>query len=119
MSWTLGLPYRRPPISANHRMHHRDLAKVVAHVRQDGGWLARAAKVPPLARCAVSLHWAPLDRRRRDADNLVPTLKALCDGLVDAGVVRDDTPDLMVKAMPVIEPPERPARLWLVITDLG
>ena len=27
----------------------------------------------------------------------------MCDGLVDAGIVPDDTPDLMVKHMPVIE----------------
>lgn len=43
------------------------------------------------------------DRRKRDEDNVVPTLKALCDGLVDAKVVKDDTPQYMVKNMPVIE----------------
>ncbi len=119
MTWTLDLPYVRPPLTANDRMHHMVKARRTAAVRQTAGWLARANRVPALARCSVSLHYAPVDRRRRDADNLVPTLKALCDGLVDAGVVRDDTPDLMVKAMPVIEPPEHPARLWLVVTDLG
>ncbi|WP_244278017.1 hypothetical protein [Gordonia westfalica] len=63
----------------------------------------------------VSLHYTPRDVRRRDADNLVPTLKAACDGLVDAGLVADDTPDLMTKQMPTIHPAEKGerGRLWL------
>lgn len=47
------------------------------------------------------------------------TLKVCCDGVVDAGVVRDDTPDLMVKPMPVILPATSGGSLRLVITDLG
>jgi crossover junction endodeoxyribonuclease RusA len=35
----------------------------------------------------VPLTWFANTRHRRDADNVVPTLKAACDGLVDAGVV--------------------------------
>ena len=46
--------------------------------------------------------WIVTDARKRDEDNVVPTLKALCDGLVDAGVVADDTPRYMVKHMPKI-----------------
>lgn len=33
------------------------------------------------------------DNRRRDADNPAPTVKAIVDGLVDAGVWPDDTPE--------------------------
>lgn len=43
----------------------------------------------------------------------------LCDGLVDAGVVPDDSPEYMRKAMPRIAAPEYPGRLWLVVTELG
>ena len=52
--------------------------------------------------CQVTLHYRPRDNRRRDADNLVPTLKALCDGLVDAGLVPDDTPNYMHKHKPEV-----------------
>lgn len=67
--------------------------------------------------CQVTLHYRPRDNRRRDADNLVPTLKALCDGLVDAGLVPDDTPNYMHKHMPVIHPAERGKQgiMWLEI----
>lgn len=92
--------YPRPPLTANQRMHWRQKAAITRDVREATALLAR--RVPFLARCKVSLIWVVTDRRRRDADNLVPTLKAMCDGLVDAGVVEDDTPDLMVKLMPEI-----------------
>ena len=52
----------------------------------------------------------------RDDENLVATLKPACDGLVDAGVVVDDTPQYMAKEMPVIVPPPEPGpRCWLVV----
>lgn len=65
--------------------------------------LARATHIPELGRCRVRLTWFVNTRYRRDADNIVSTLKAACDGLVDAGIVPDDTPGLMAKLMPVIE----------------
>jgi hypothetical protein len=50
----------------------------------------------------VTLTWHVATNRRRDDDNVVPTLKAMCDGLVDAGVVPDDTDAYMHKLMPMI-----------------
>lgn len=92
--------YARPPLTANQRLHWRERADRTAGVRTSARLLAR--RIPYLGRCEVSLVWVVTDRRRRDADNIVPTMKAMCDGLVDAGVVSDDTPDLMVKRMPEI-----------------
>lgn len=89
-----------PPLTANQRMHWRQKAAVTKTVRTTTSLLAN--RFPALARCEVTLTWYVNDRRRRDADNLFPTLKAACDGLVDAGIVSDDTPDLMIKHMPVI-----------------
>ena len=76
----------------------------------------------PGPRVRVTLHYIPPDRRVRDAENPTPTLKAVCDGIVDAGIVRDDSPKFMVKDMPVIHPAAsvsglRP-RLWVVIAAL-
>lgn len=42
----------------------------------------------------------------------------MSDGLVDAGIVPDDSPQFMVKDMPVIHEARSPARLWLVVTPL-
>ena len=44
------------------------------------------------------------EQRVRDAENPTPTLNACCDGLVDAGIVKDDSPQFMTKDMPVIHP---------------
>lgn len=99
-SATLTFDWVRPPLTANQRMHWRQKASVTKDVRNTAR--LKAHRIPDLHRCEVSLTWFVKDRRRRDADNLVPTLKALCDGLVDAGVVADDIPALMTKHMPVI-----------------
>jgi len=117
--WTIVLPYPRPPLHANQRLHWRAHHRLRSEVTVAARWLIRAQRIGRLQRCSAALHYAPPDRRRRDADNLVPTLKVVCDALVLEGVVADDTPDLMHKPMPVIEEPANPARLWLVVTDLG
>lgn len=99
-SATFTLPWDRPPLTANQRLHWAVKAKLTKHIRVTAARLAR--DVPFLDRVEVELVWVVTDRRRRDAENPVPTLKALCDGLVDADVVPDDTPGFMVKRMPVI-----------------
>ncbi|RKT85619.1 hypothetical protein SAMN05421805_12778 [Saccharopolyspora antimicrobica] len=102
-TYRLDLPYERPPLTANQRHHWARRAKLTRAVRDTAASLAHDAQVPALGRCTIRLVWTVTDRRRRDADNLVPTLKACCDGLVDAGVVADDTPELMAKHMPEIQ----------------
>jgi Holliday junction resolvase RusA-like endonuclease len=75
-------------------------AKLTAMVRSAAR--VRFWTFPAVGRVEVTMIWTVKDRRRRDAENPVSTLKALCDGLVDAGIVPDDTPEFMVKHMPVI-----------------
>ena len=98
--YDLEFSYDRPPVTANQRLHWRRKADLTAGIRTTTRYLAR--RIPELGRCEVTLTWYVTDNRRRDADNVVPTLKAMCDGLVDAGVVADDVPSLMKKNMPVI-----------------
>jgi Holliday junction resolvase RusA-like endonuclease len=100
MTYSIEFEYERPPITANQRLHWRMKALLTKDVRALTA--QKAAHIPPMKACAVSLNWIVNDKRRRDADNIVPTLKAMCDGLVDAGIVPDDTPELMRKSMPVI-----------------
>lgn len=115
----LGLPWERPPLSLNDRDGRGAHAATVAKVRRDTGWTARAARLGHHDHVTVELHYQPARRGRRDADNLVATLKPVCDGLVDAGLVDDDDPAHMTKLMPVIDEPgpaQRRGRLWLTIT---
>src|SRR5690554_5471579 len=97
---TIRFAYATPPLTANQRMHWRQKAEITKTVRAVTA--LKAARIPALGKCRVTLTWVVTTKRRRDADNIVPTLKAMCDGLVDAGIVADDTPDLMEKVMPVI-----------------
>ncbi len=118
-TWTLRLPYTAPPLTGNDRMHWRKKAAVVATLRGTVAGLVLGDQGKPWPRYAdhveVWLHYWPRDKRRRDADNLVATLKVCCDALVDAGVVRDDTPAEMTKHMPVIHAPDGDPRLELTI----
>jgi crossover junction endodeoxyribonuclease RusA len=114
--YRLTLPWARPPLTENLRLHWRIKAQFTADIRTTVAWLARAARIPPSTHCSVRLIWAPGDFRRRDHDNLSPTYKAACDGIVDALVVRDDVPALMTKHMPEIVPPPSPVGMWLEVT---
>lgn len=98
----LELGYASPPLTLNQRLHRMQEAQLVREVRARAAVLARQVGIDRMRRPAVTLVWLVTTRHRRDEDNLVSTLKALCDGLVDAGVAVDDTPEHMHKAMPII-----------------
>lgn len=121
-AYELDLPWTAPPLSLNHRRHWRANAAKVRAVRDATHLLAKQAHLGPCPRVRVTLHYLPRDRRVRDEENAVPTLKACCDGLVDAGVVPDDAPAFMVKDMPVLHEPASVSgltpRLWLVVLPL-
>lgn len=114
------LPYRELLLSENYRLHRLEVAKRVKQLRHDGYYLAKSAKVPRMSRVMVELHWQPVVRRSRDQDNPNPMIKALCDGLTDAGVVSDDTYTQMQKRIVIHEPDPDQAtvRLWLQIAGL-
>lgn len=121
--YVLELPWPTPPLSANDSGRHwAKKARQIREVRQAGFLLARQAKIPACVRVRVCLHYRPKVRRRRDSENLAPTVKALVDGaLVDARVVADDSDEFVERYGPVIHPvvDGEPARLWLVVTDLS
>ena len=94
--------WSRPPLTENQRMGWRQRHGIVRVLRWQASLMARQAGLSALGSCRVTLTWFVKTRTRRDADNIVPTLKAMCDGLVDAGVVTDDVPELMDKVMPRI-----------------
>ncbi|QPE04105.1 hypothetical protein IT882_12970 [Microbacterium schleiferi] len=101
-TYVLDLRWAVPPLTLNQRLHKQVKAKVTRQVRDKARTLAANLGMPVMDRPCVQLVWLVTSRHRRDADNVVPTLKALADGLVDAGVARDDTPEFMEKPMPVI-----------------
>ena len=121
-NWTLALPYQKPPLTLNMRLHHMAKWRLEQEIQTAALVLARAQKVPMCERISVELHWRPKTRRARDGDNLFATIKPLVDGIRKAGVISDDDSTRVVHRNPVIHPPESAAPhggLWLVITDLS
>ncbi len=114
--WLIALPYLTPPLSLNNRHRPRVHAAITKRVRRDGMLLAKAHHIPALGACRVTLTWYVNTHHRRDADNIVATLKPLCDGLVDAGIVEDDIPALMDKPTPkIVYRAGQPAALTLLV----
>ena len=97
-SVTLELPFPPAALSPNARVHWRVKAVVAANYRSDCAWEAVADKaargytrnggMTPPVRAAVT--FVVPDRRRRDLDNLLASLKSAWDGLCDAGVLAGD-----------------------------
>lgn len=88
MSINIHLPVANA-ITANHRSHFHAKAEKTRHLRGVGRLAAVDDKRKyERAHLTVSIGWP--DKRRRDAHNLMPTLKALIDGMVDAGLLSDD-----------------------------
>jgi crossover junction endodeoxyribonuclease RusA len=115
-SWTIRLPYSTPPLTLNGRQHWATKARAVKEVRSTTATLARVLRIPACERIHVTLHYIPRDGRRRDQDNIVATLKPCIDGLVDAGIVPDDSPDYVTWSPPVIDPCDyRDPHLYLTI----
>lgn len=110
----------KPPLSANQRLFWRRKAAVTKAVREATAWRVKSLNLPPAGRLTVQLRFDTGDnRKRRDPANLCATSKPAIDGLVDAGLVPDDTPEWVTELMPVIHNgrPERGERgMWLEVT---
>lgn len=120
--WVIDVPMTVPsginqtrPLSTNDHWHWRLRAEHVAEIRRAVGFAAKAAGIPPCEHITVGLLYTPGDYRRRDPSNLMASQKPAVDGLVDAGVVPDDTPAYVTEQMPVIQPGRRARQLVLVV----
>lgn len=114
-AWGLVLPIKKP-LSMNDRKDWRSNADEVATLRQAAGWLAKAAKIPKCEKIRTTLIYEPKDKRRRDPINLMATLKPVQDGLVDVGIVPDDTPEFMETVTPLIdEPSGKDPKIWVLV----
>lgn len=124
---TLNLPVEKPPLTANQRLHWAVKAQRTSELRDMAFWCARSANLPKgLQRVRIGLHWVPSVNRRRDPSNLMPTQKALIDGLVEGsgskrgyGLVPDDCPPYVREVMPEIHPAGDTPRMWLEIEVLA
>jgi len=115
-TYRLDLPWPRPPLNHNQRMHRMVEARVVAEVRRDVGWIAKAAKIPACDHITVQFHYAPGRRGKLDPMNLTATSKPAIDGIVDAGIVVDDDSTHVHEVTPAVHfPPEPGPKCWLTV----
>ena len=94
------LPWKAPVLNLNRKSHWAVKTRDTRTVREVTAVLCR--DIDKANKIRVRLVYVPKDNRRRDADNLVAMLKPICDGIVDAGIVPDDTPQFMEKLMPEV-----------------
>lgn len=95
MQVTIELPLPSPKLSPNARTHWRVKAKVTKRARID----AKYATLDAINRTPGAGLWEDAtvqaafyfrDRRRRDKDNMLASLKAYVDGIADARLVAND-----------------------------
>ncbi len=117
--WLLEMPFTAP-LSLNDRLAWKVRWVKTRPWRKAATELAKQAGIPPCRRITIELFYTPRDDRARDPLNLVASLKAVEDGIVDAGVIPDDSSRYHTSVMPQItrKGPLRPGknRLWVVIT---
>lgn len=77
-------------MSANQRLHWRVRSTRTRRIRTATAEAAVLANLPGLQRAHITAHIAYPRDGRADPANAAPTVKAMVDGLVDAGVIPDD-----------------------------
>jgi len=86
----IDLPWPDKALSPNARVHWARKAGISSRARNAAGWATVLAlggekqSLPLGARVAVSVVFFPPDKRHRDMDNLVASMKASFDGIADA-----------------------------------
>lgn len=103
-------------LTSNQRHGHwATRARLTSYLRARSRALHRGQPQYQRAALTVTVTWA--DRRRRDASNLQPTIKALIDGAIDAGILPDDS-DRHLTALTITANPEPHRRPGVVLIDL-
>lgn len=91
-SYRLEIPAPTQWVSANDRSHWASKARLVKEWRTTTHLWANAEHLPHITQPVQITAWVHrTDTRRADAHNRILTVKACIDGLVDAGVLADDS----------------------------
>lgn len=92
-TWEVTLDAKPWSVNEQVRWHYRERAKTVLGWRQAFAILARRARVPHLPVAHLTCQTTvPPGARMYDVGNEFYAAKAAVDGLVDAGVLTNDTP---------------------------
>ena len=77
------------------RLHHIPVYRAKRAAKEEMMWLVLEQGVPkePIRKARIDITFVASDKRRRDLDNLFASLKASIDGLVEVGLLWDDSAD--------------------------
>lgn len=93
-TWTVTIPTIVEFINLNQRLHWAEKARLTRAWRNAAKQFATNADLPKgVGRVHITAHIIKSTSRQYDVHNLMPTLKACVDGLVDYGLIEDDTND--------------------------
>lgn len=85
-------------LNANDRPHWTQKAKITAYLRHIAAEKGREGKSIPYTKkrpCGLVVTIYAPSKRRMDPPNFYPTVKALVDGLTDAGIWTDDNHEVI------------------------
>lgn len=102
-NYIVELPAGLPLLNANGREHWSKRANAVATIRDIARGQARG--IPRLRKVKIKATYHAPDNRKRDSSNLFPAIKAAVDGVVDAGVLQDDS-DKFVVSLEIVRSPD-------------
>ena len=112
--WILSHNERPIPANKHRNLHYQAAATYNRSWRFAFNVLAREAKVPALAVIEITVHQTQAKGTLPDTMASAPTVKAAIDGLVDAGVIPDDTGKHL--AAVTFLPPVKGNGDWLTLT---
>lgn len=98
---TVELPPGLKLLSANDRSHFYARAKQTKVIREAAAATAGALDFDKFGTVRIRCVFRAPDNRRRDVANLYLSFKAAIDGLVDAGVLEDDS-DRYVRELTIV-----------------
>lgn len=96
ISFAIEFPERPWTTNAERASNRWDRAKKTKHWRNGFCLLARELNVPKLATCHIIAEpWLKNRSGIQDTGACHPAVKAAIDGIVDAGILEDDSPDIL------------------------
>jgi len=109
---------KRPWTTNSERAGNRwKRAELTKEWRQAFMLLAKQAKIPRLGKVFIRVEPFQLKGKLQDTASCNPAVKAAIDGLVDAGVIKDDTPEFLPKIL-FCAPEKGREALRLVIIEI-
>ncbi len=78
------------PNRAGKTMHWSERSELRSIAREEAYWMAYRKLEKPFEKATIEIFVTSADRRRRDLDGFLTACKSWIDGLVLAGIIRDD-----------------------------